>query len=213
MASLTTFVAGNVLTAAQLNDSYRAVQGLREVVPTSVTVTGVGSSGSVGTDGKVTFGTAASVSVNGCFTSSYDNYRIVFTLDSSANSAEFDFRLRAAGTDNSSSNYAWVRVLVNGNNGSVNGSSSTTSLTTLWRLVPVSGTYTSGATLDVLMPKNASYNTVVSGSGLYFDTLATNWSGGNNWGVTSVTTSYDGFTVFPSTGTVTGFVTVYGYAA
>ena len=209
--ALTTFVAGNVLTAAQLNDSFAAVGGLRAVVPTSVTVTGGGSSGTVGSNGKISFGSAASLSVNGCFTSAYDNYRIVVTLDSSAASAEFDFRLRAAGTDNSSSNYAWTRTGVAGSSGTAAPSSSGNALTTFIRLAPISGTYSSGQSFDVMMPQNASYNTVLVGGGPYVDSINANWGGFHNTGITSVTTSYDGFTVFPSTGTITGFLTVYGY--
>lgn len=209
--ALTTFVAGNVLTAAQLNDSFAATGGVRAVVPTSVTVTGGGSSGTVGTNGKVTFGTAASLSVNGCFTSTYDNYRVVLTLDSSANSAECDLRLRASGVDNSSANYAWARNGVAGNTGASAPSSSTTALTTFIRLAPISGTYSCAQSFDIMMPQNASYNTVVTGSGIYVDAIASNWGAFQTNGIMSVTTSYDGFTLIPSTGTFTGFVTVYGY--
>ena len=50
--------------------------GMKLVVPSSVAV-GSGS-GSVATQGTVTFSGASSVSINGCFSSTYDNYRILF---------------------------------------------------------------------------------------------------------------------------------------
>lgn len=185
--------------------------GLQTMIPTSVSAAGTGSSATVGTDGKITFSTATGVSVNGCFISGIDNYRVVLTGDSSANSVECDFRLRASGTDNTSNNYLWAQYGISGNSAAANLRSSTTALTDRIRLHAFSGTYSTGQSFDVLMPQNSSYNTTVFGQGIYMDTLASNWTSWGFGGLTSVTTSYDGFTVFVGSGTLTGFLTVYGY--
>lgn len=210
--ALTTFVAGNVLTAAQLNDSYEAVGGLRPVIPTSVTVTGAGSSASVSATGEITMSTAESVSINGAFTSAYNNYRVVWNVDSSNPSIEVDLRVRAAGTDNTSANYLWGRDGIVINSGGQADDSAGNALVTIMRLCPISGLYTSSVVFDVCMPQNASYNTVVLGQGIYVDTVATNAAAFNFFGITSVTTSYDGFTLIASSGNMTGLMKIYGYS-
>jgi len=53
------------------------IAGLTLITPSSVAATGAGSSASVSASGKVTFTTAVTLTVNGAFTASYDNYLIV----------------------------------------------------------------------------------------------------------------------------------------
>ena len=75
------FVAGQVLTAAQMNKV-----GLWLV--TSATFTGV-----------------SAVNVNNCFTSDYENYRLILKVDASSASQVVNLRFRASGTDSSASYY------------------------------------------------------------------------------------------------------------
>jgi hypothetical protein len=59
-----------------------------------------------GTDngkGTVSFSAATSVSLNDVFSSTYDHYRVV--LDAVGLDVDFRFRLRASGSDNTTSNY------------------------------------------------------------------------------------------------------------
>jgi hypothetical protein len=202
--ALTTYVAGNVLTAQQLNDSFAAVGGLRAVVPTSVTVTGAGSSSSVGANGKITFGTAESVSINGVFSSTFDNYRFIFDATPST-SNNIDIRLRVGGVDNSTSN-SYIFQLVD--------LSSTTSspsrvTTTAFRggTLTLNSTYTSGFIVDVINPFAAARTN-------YYATNQDAESGARMRifvGTHNQATSYDGFSLICSTGNITGTVTVYGY--
>ena len=76
--------------------------GLSLVTPTSVAGTGVTLSG-----GQVTFTAASTMSVNGCFTATYDNYQFVMTQSASSATNSIYMRLRVAGVDNSSSQYAY----------------------------------------------------------------------------------------------------------
>lgn len=197
------------MTRSRQTADWGSRAGLAKIVPSSVAVgSGTGSADSLGT---VTFTTVSSVSLNGVFSSTYTNYRIVVMLDASAASAEFDMRMRVSGSDNSSANYTWTRYGSVGSNGAYSSAYSGTSLSTFFRLVPISGTYSTGAVIDVIAPFDSSYNTSVFNQGGYMDTVTGNWFMGNMGGIMSVTTSYDGFTIFPNTGNLTGTVSVYGY--
>jgi hypothetical protein len=164
--------------------------GLDLITPTSVAGTGVTLSG-----GAVSFSGSTSVSVNNCFTATYDNY---FVIDTHTNSttAENQIRLRAAGTD-SSANYNVRLALMQ----SVYG---TATSTTLFRLGD------GGSELGV-------YQTTFTRSFLAEPTSL--YSCGNDGGATSLyasggihtaSTSYDGFSLIASTGTITGTLRVYG---
>jgi hypothetical protein len=182
--------------------------GSRLIVPSSVSV-GSGS-GSVSTQGAVTFSGASSVSVNNCFSSIYDNYRIVMNHDSSAAAVGFNMRMRAAGTDNTSVNYVFASGSATQAGTFVGGSVGTSALDTSWTLTPISGTYSSSTIFDILLPFSSAYQTNFSSTSFYFDSLS-NYRAGFGAGATSVTTSYDGITFYPASGTITGTVRVYGY--
>jgi hypothetical protein len=201
--ALTTFVAGNVLTAAQLNDSFAAVGGARAIVPTSVTVTGVGSSGTVGTNGTVTFGTAASVSLNGCFSVDFRNYLVVCDMTYSTTGVNGQMRMRASGSDNSSAN-SYVREQLYATSTTV-GASRTTS--NEWASVfSGSSGLTAGWVAVFLRPFLAD------STGLHTNVIDTQSAAQVDVcvGTHNQTVSYDGFSFYPNSGTISGTVTVYG---
>ena len=86
------------------NGTAWAVQspGLAPIIPTSVAV-GSGT-GSVGATGLITFSGVSSVSINGCFTSAYTNYRVVARYTNASTLSALYCRLRASGT-NATNNY------------------------------------------------------------------------------------------------------------
>jgi hypothetical protein len=138
------------------------------------------------------------------------NYRIVWSIDSSAASEAFKMRLRVSGSDNTSTNYNWIRGAT-GQGGALSASGSGTSANdTSWDISAVSGTRTSQVAMDVFRPFDSDF-TGYTGNWGYFDSIS-NFYGGFNNGSSSVTTSYTGFTFFPNSGTITGSVRVYGYA-
>jgi len=73
--------------------------GLELIVPTSITKTGTGSTATINTNGSVTCTSCTSLSLNGVFSSTYDNYQIVFSGVSGA-ASYIQCRWRASGTDN-----------------------------------------------------------------------------------------------------------------
>jgi hypothetical protein len=179
--------------------------GLVAIVPTSVATTGGGSSASANSVGKVTFTSAATLLLNGVFTSSYANYRIVLEGIGSAGGA-LACRMSSAGTANTTTNYNWQNLQANGGVLTASRTTGTTSfqISVFWSNV-------SGEALaaDFFNPQTASavsYNSSAvssaSGSVISF-----------NSGHFTTGTSFDGIQLIPSSGTITGTISVYGYTA
>jgi hypothetical protein len=190
--AITNFVAGQVLTAAQLNDSFSTASGLQYINSTTV---GSGVS---------------TVSLpNDTFTSTYANYRILLTFPATVTGSAqltINTRLRAAGSDDSTAAYSW------------NGFTSAGSLTnnvaanqTSFLTVYVRDGFEerSFAVMEVLSPKLATETNI----------LVNSWSdfGGTFYnlfenGMMNTTTSYDSLSFVVSGGTLTGGkIDVYGY--
>jgi len=191
----TAFTVANAYTKTETDSVAAAAAGLRMVVPTSVAV-GSGT-GSVDAIGNVTFTTASSVSLNGCFTSTYDNYRIVLkATDTGTNS--ISFRVRTSGTDLSTSTYGRSQYgyTFAGATDFDNGSSST-SIT----IARANGSIFA-ADATVFSPFLSENTRLVS-------QFTDSSRGASAWGYVNNSTSYDGFTI--SGTSMTGTVRVYGY--
>jgi len=67
------------------------------LTPTSIAYTG--TSASIGTNGSVTFTAVSSLSLNGVFDATYDNYMVVWNTSNTGTTSGFYGRLRASGTD------------------------------------------------------------------------------------------------------------------
>jgi hypothetical protein len=177
------------------------VPGTRLIVPTSVAV-GSGS-GSVNTNGTVTFSGASTVAINGVFSSAYDNYKIVLnTVGSSA--ANMWFRMRNSGTDETGNSY--YSQLVAGNSTTISGSRS--QATYGWA-GQVNGTQYAGFEVAMYNPFNTR-NTV-------WHSINTEISGGasavrfyNFTGALATTTSYNSLLLYPDSVNITGTVSIYG---
>jgi len=90
--SFVTAPIGDTYTQAAADGKFvsKAVGGLTQIVPTSVT------GGTVSANGQITIGSAVtSIAVNGVFTSAYDNYRILFALDNHNGGASVEFQLQS----------------------------------------------------------------------------------------------------------------------
>lgn len=200
-----TAVAGDVLTAARWNSDVRDntqylydQDGLIMIRPTSVAGTGVTLS-----NGKVTFASASTISVNGCFTSSYDNYRVMVTSTSGSTSERLLIRMRASGTDNSGATaygFSLVQSATSGAWINLDFSTGTSSLTCGYK----NSTLRSSESLDLYAPFLAEQTAIVV-SGQY-GVIPFVGGGSHN-----VSTSYDGFSLICATGDVTGSLRVYGY--
>jgi len=202
----TAFTVANAYTKSETDSIAAAAAGLRMVVPTSVTV-GSGS-GSVSSNGAVNFSGATSVSLNGAFSSTYTNYKIVYNFSSFSGSASnFNLRMRASGTDNSSSNYIYSTVNSNSTSPWWDGAVSTgTTQMIIHRYTRANGL---NGVMDIYNPFATDYTSM---NGWAVNPNFNNADGSEFSGSLTVTTSYDGFTLYPtSSQNMAGTIRVYGY--
>jgi len=171
--------------------------GMDLITPTSVAGTGVTLSG-----GAVSFSASSTVSVNGCFTAAYDNYVVQCVALSSGAGANLNVRLRVSGTDNSAANYDFQYGDVSG--ATANGGRSTGQ--TAWSTAGGFDTTYGLQTLTFAQPFLAA------------STVMTLFGGGpissaylrSSFNRHTASTSFDGFTMYPSSGNTTGTLRVYG---
>lgn len=201
---------------ANANDAIEAIEGylltgagasgLVKMIPTSA----VG--GTIDASGTVIIGSAVStVSLNGCFTSAYDSYRIVYApLASSTTGSLLNYRFRTAGTDNSGTFYNWT-----GNATNFSGVASTVFGGPLTSGFIGYGAYTGSSSygnhsMDVFDPFLTQF-TFIESSGIGVAAGGTTFrtSIGNMY---SSAVSFDGISFIPNAGTLTGgTIRVYGY--
>lgn len=179
-----------------------AGDGLIVMQPTSIAYSG--TSASINADGGVDFTAVTSLSLNGVFTSAYDNYLIVI---SGTNAADYQmvYNLRAAGTDATGSNYTQQRLLATST--TVSGTRQSSEAFGRWGYFD--SAYMNGYHLHVYGPYLAQPTalrsvSVYRNSGAYIADYASTHS---------LSTSYDGITLKPeASGTnSTGNVVVFGY--
>lgn len=174
--------------------------GMKMVVPTSISV-GSGS-GSVSTQGTVTFSGASSVSLNGCFTSAYDNYLIILHTTASAG-GRCDMRLRTSNTDATGGNYSWSGQynISSANTYSGEGAGTTATAGGITGLDTTQGSLR----LTLFKPFLAEHTQWESAGhdGIYRRIYG---------GIHTLNTSYDGFTIYNTSAgaTITGKIRVYG---
>lgn len=156
-----------------------------------------------------TFSAASSVSVNNCFTSTYKNYALLLELSADAAARSLFMRMRASGTDNSSSNYKYAGVLVQTKTSTAAVGTNGTGLTTAWAMGSLSDSEMSSHLLQIRGPQTTDHTNFQNH---FFDNYKTDDGFyGSYAGAMSVSTSYDGLTIYPSLGTISGTVRVYGY--
>lgn len=175
--------------------------GLVPMIPSSVAGTGV----SLAPNGLVSFTTATAVSVNGCFNSDFDYYAATLHITATSTGNAKTFRMRLAGTDNStSSSYS-----------SQYQNNSSTSVTTA-NAANTSGVLNSGLgsgedflILDFGAPALALPTFVFSRGASYVSTATAMPMTATRH---NQSTAYDGFSIIPGAGNITGTIRVYGYA-
>jgi len=153
-----------------------------------------------------TFSAVSSQSINDAFSATYDNYLILIGATGSTTNQDINFRLRISSTDNTSAVYS--RSSLYQSSTTVSGQRLTGITSWIGIFDAQSGVKQSGRLL-IFNPFIVEYTSAIQDA-----------VGAPNGNVeqtrrtfgTTVTTSYTGFTVFPTAGTITGTVSVYGYA-
>jgi len=141
-----------------------------------------------------TYSGVSSQSINSVFSATYRNYKVFISVIGSV-AAQTQLRLRASGADNTSSNYMQEADF------------SSRSTGTLFQLMRTDSSLGGTAIIDFVGPyenEKTIFNNQTIGSDGTVD-------GQYIMGQMTVTTAYDGFTIFPQSGTISGRVTVYGY--
>jgi hypothetical protein len=147
-------------------------------------------------------------SVNNCFSATYLNYKVVFSNLVSGASSAVKLRMRASGSDDTNSLYSFANFGQDTSTGSeinLGTGRDTTSFS-----LGYGNNFTNGQSLsiDFFSPQTAK-NTHY-GPGVF-------WNDEKDYagfiaGIHKSTTSFDGFTIFPTTSTLAGTFKVYGYA-
>lgn len=176
--------------------------GMVLMTPTSITSTGTGNSSSIGENGSVTFSSCETLSLNGVFTSQYDYYMIQMRYVSDTIGKELRARLRASGTDNSTTgSYIHQRLTA-----SSTAVSAVRTGTNTFEIGNSDLTLRSGIALYLygpfLVQPTAVRSVTVGGQG---NAIIVDYAATHNQSV-----SYDGISLFASTGLLTGLVSVYG---
>jgi len=195
--------------ALELSDATINRSGLVPVLPGTVAV-GSGSA-SVDSLGVVSFSTttsASAVSLNNVFSSQYRNYQIVFQPITNSAQTNFYLRLRAAGTDNTSSNYRYAGVASAWTGSQASWNSTGTTVFDLGAKPTRTNDYMGTTNIELMSPfitnvTSANWRGITdNGSVIYGLHVA---------GYHTASTSFDGFTIYPGNGTFTGTIQVYGY--
>lgn len=170
------------------------IAGLKLIVPTSVT------GGTVSATGKVSFTNATTISVNGCFNATYDNYQIVFRWKPASNEG-FNVRLRASGADNQTAS-SYVSQRVDASGGTVGGNRLVNSY---WFNTYSEASLPAGNTLYVYGPA-LTQPTAIRGVSVATVSGASieDYAGTHNQSI-----AYDGITLY-SNAALTGALTIYG---
>jgi hypothetical protein len=139
---------------------------------------------------------------NNVFSSTYDNYKVIFHSVITTSNQIVNLRLRVGGVDTAGGNYFWGqhRALANGTGSNAGGNG-----TSSFRL----GEAVTGTHRQTIAEIQNPNKTIVTGfSSLGFDVNAGFFIGG----ALLDSTAYDGFSILPAANQITGTVTIYGYA-
>jgi hypothetical protein len=179
-----------------VKDGWEAIKDLGDAIDTTLGVYAPPATG-LTLINTTNFSGVASESFNNVFTTDYQNYKVIMRFVTSTTST-VQMRFRASGTDNSASEYFTSGYGVG-----------------TWSLGPVTSMQLAasltasqkGIDLTVFSPEPAQLSLVTGHS--MNSTNNSFYSLGNQ---ISSTAQFDGFTVFPSAGTITGIIRVYGLA-
>ena len=230
MAIRDDFTAGEVLAAADLNDTFASKPPFAYGTATpTTTVEGfiwydenstppepkfwdgaafqaVSAPGGLVHIATETFSAVSSVSLNGCFSATYDNYRILITETAASTSLARSIRFRAAGSDDTNSNYNYKSAVLTSSSNSVTWGNDTNGRTQTSAIVKSADSNVVSYVYDIVSPFLSRVTDCYGSSGVVgVANIQLSW-----WGF-NAGTSFDGFSFIASTGNFTGNIRVYGY--
>lgn len=188
------FTAGDILAASDMN-----AVGLWK--NTTATVTSVGGTSATASNGTITIGSGnTSVTVSGAFSTTYDAYRIIISNLTVSASGQLRYN-----NDGATTNYSYGNPLVTIATGVFDSNRGAAQA-----YIDLGATTTSQGnafSFDVINPFLA-VATIFTGFGYQNSTTF----GGVGTGIHTTATSYTGFRLVPSTGSLSGgTIRIYGY--
>jgi hypothetical protein len=201
---LTNSSASSTYSQSSASTTYAPVAagGLVQMIPTSITNTN--GTASVSSKGLVTFSGVSTLSLNGVFTSTYKVYKIFWLGRHTANTGCL-MRLRASGTDSSAADTSYAATYSNGSAGPSR------------YIQGLNSAFETGAAWDQYNQREITLSnpTDTTYEKMFFLTWASRnsvngYEGGVYAGWKASTTSFDGFSLIPSSGTMLGQISVYG---
>ena len=172
--------------------------GLTKIIPSSITV-GSGTSSSTA-NGNTTFTGVSSIALDGLFSSTYSHYKIIMQ-QSVASGSITRLYLRGVNTSGSvvsGNNYYWSFHYWNTGNG--HGVEGHGGAPVSYGNIGVMSNYAGRVTLDVAFAGDTTINS--SMQSFDYGTTAINYISG---------ASLRGLQIYPSAGTISGDIVVYGY--
>jgi hypothetical protein len=183
-----------------VKDGWEAIKDLGDAIDTTLGVYSPATPMGVHLS-TITFSAVASQSINNVFSATYDYYRIIVNYQPSASGFP-RLRLRASGTDATSADYSWQQLIFS--NTAITAERNTGDTT--WNL---SGT---GGANQVMYLQIEIYNPFASVNTWGLSQSYQSGAGQSNHFRINTSASYDGFTFYPSTGNMTGALSVYGFS-
>jgi hypothetical protein len=192
------------------NTSKLEQQGMVQVIASSV-AKGASGSASVDSKGNVTFSGTESIALNGVFSNTYQNYKVIVNPTGTSTQGNLQLRFRANGTDTSGGNYWNTFQGINQSNTAINEFGVNQNQIRLGEISSSAYNYQT-FTFEVYDPYTASYQTKMWNSSIQMDGSSILGSKTGGGGI-NTTTQFDGFSLSSSTGgaTISGIVRVYGY--
>lgn len=147
------------------------------------------------------FSASSAVNVNDVFSATYKNYKVFLNVATASVGQNIFYRYRVGGADNSTSNYSYQRMILNATTFNNNRGTGETNGT-----IVDASTVNSNQELTFFNPFESKLSYVYATGSYECATPAIHlWYSGFN-----ATTSFTGFTIYPSSGTITGEILVYG---
>lgn len=196
---------GQKITAGLVNALIGQVNGIAMIgqVPT---VSGTGVTVSPG--GAVQFTNASAVTVIGAFNTTYDNYRIHWDIPSQSANADLQMRLTNTGSDDTTANYDFMRGYDRGSDGTRTEVMVTAA--SQWILTAgAAATQLNRGYCDLWSPARAALTSGLAQAVVHNPTPQMYTTTTNLF--MNTTTAYDGFTIYPVTGSLSGTLRVYAY--
>jgi hypothetical protein len=150
---------------------------------------------------NTSFTAVASISLNNIFSTTYDNYTLIMTATSTATAAT-SMRMRVGGVDNSGATTYYnsnMSTHWNGGNGTESNNGATNWLIRRFHPTIISEKVINFYGPALIRPTQFEFTGIDAGS-----------YSNNGSGYHTVAAAYDGITIFPASGTLTGNVRVYG---